>query len=602
MPATVQPYVLRKFKGRNGSAPENIEDNQFQDLINWYTKDGILKRRKGTTRSTGTPHTARITGAAVYLPSGVSYKVMLGLAAGIGWLNGTTITQLPTTLVDAIATSTTKLWIMKQYKNTMYCLRSFLSGVDGLLLRSDGGQVNLSGIAAPSVALTATEGAAGDLAAGDYEIVYTYYNTASGAESNPSPEATITIAASKKINYTGITTTSNPQANARKVYRSLVNQTGEWFHVLTILDNVTTLYTGDNALLEDMGLPAEQTNGIPPEELINFEVHQERLWATDGLLLYFSELGLPESFAGASSLNVKSDDGYLIRGLASFGEILLVLKQNGIYYVAGSDEQSFQVRNMHDKHGCVAKHSVAIGEGFAFWFGGDNFYLTDGNRVNAMGSAEVVDLIADIDSDDYDLMQAEIYPDEGWYVCGIPSGGAITSWLAYNYRSGDWHTMTWDSDVGTPQFLRGLPDSNGKPQVYGSLSASASIGHLFRFFVPGEARDYQEPIACELRTKNYGFNKEDSMKFMKDIQVLISTTTTAEEIVVTLYRDDDASSEDTATVSVYQGKMWKRIPIANPGTPGTFLSLGITYSGSSDFDIEGLGFKIVDLGRQAPVV
>jgi hypothetical protein len=596
MPATVQPYVLRKLRGRNGSAPENIDDGQFQVLQNWYPKAGILKRRPGTSRVSGIAYDKHLTGCAVYLPSGIDYKVLVGLEDGIGELDGDEIAILPSAAPEISASKT--LWTMKQYKNTMYCQRSDI----GSIYRSDGTQINDSGIAAPTAALTATEGAAGNLAAGNYEIVYTYYNTNSGAESNPSPAATVTIAANKKINYSGITTTVNAQTNARKIYRSLVNQSGEWFHVLTILDNISTAYTGDNALLADMGLPAEQTNGLPPTNVDMIEVHQERLWATDGLLVYFSELGLPESFAATSSLNVKSDDGYLIRGLVSFGEILLILKQNGIYYIAGSDEQSFQVRTLHDRHGCVAAHSVAVGEGFAFWFGGDNFYLTDGNRVNAIGSDEVRDIISNISSDDYDIMQADIYMEEGWYICGIPSNGAVTSWLAYNYRTGDWHTMTWDPSLGAPQWIRGIPDINGKPIMYGAHSGSAYKGHLFQEFDTEQAEDFGFDIACTLKTKNYGFNTEDSMKFMKDVQILISSTGVAESMTVTLFRDDDAVAEDTASVSTYSGKMWKRIPVANPGYPGTFLSLKLDYSGDADFNIEGLGFKIVDLGRQAPVI
>lgn len=593
MPATVQPYVLRKFKGRNGGPPENIDDAQFQELQNWYVKDGAVRRRKGTSRLSGIAYASVATGCAAYLPAGTNYKLMIGLTNAIGWLDGNAVVALPTT-TSTIATNATKLWTMKQYKNTMYCLRDDI----GSLYRSDGAEVNDAGITAPSAAPAGTEGAAGALAAGTYELVYTFYNSTSGAESNPSASASVTIAASKKINYTAILASTNPQVNARKVYRSLVGQTGEWFHVFTILDNETTTYTGDNVVLADMGLPAESTNGAPPTSIKTFEIHQERLWTTNGLLLYFSEIGLPESFAGTSSLNVKSDDGYLIKALITFGDILLILKQSGIFYLSGSDEQSFSVKTLHDKHGCVATNSVAVAEGFAFWFGGDNFYLTDGNRVNAIGSTEVVDLIEDISSSDYALMQAEIYQEEGWYMCGIPVSGAITKWVVYNYRSGDWHVNTWGAGVGTPQWIKGVPNSNGKPVLYTALPAK--VGDVFRVFDPDAGDDFGTNIACLLRTKNYGFSKDDSMKFLKDLQVLISSTTPAESITITLYRDDDVAAEDTTSWTTYAGKLWKRIALANPGYPGTFLSVKVEYSGDSDFSILGLGFKIVDLGRQAP--
>ncbi len=595
MPAKVQPYILRKLLGRNGSTKENIKDGEFQKLQNWYAKNGVLKRRKGISAVSSIANASTLTGtAAVFLPGGTGYKVIVGLSDGIGALSGQEVGDIATSLT--ITDNTSALWQLKQYKSSMYCLREDI----GSLYRSDGNIMAATGISAPTAALTAAEGAAGALAAGAYEIVYTFYNSTTGAESNPSPAATVTIAASKKINYSVIGTSTNGQVNARKIYRSLVGQTDEWFHVVTILDNNTTTYTGDNVELADMGLPAENTNGLPPDGDF-FEIHQERLWLTDQVLLYFSEVGLPESFAATSSLNVRSDDGYLIKGLKSFGEVLLVFKQNATYYLAGSDEQSFSLRTLHDKSGCVASHSLAVAEGFCFWFGGDNFYLTDGNRVNAIGNPEVTDLIQGIAAADYDIMQADVYGKDGWYICGIPSGGVITSWVAYNYRTGEWHTMTFDSTLGTPQWIQTLPTSSGEPVLYCNLSASAQKGLLREILDPDATSDLGKNIACSLLTKNYGFEKEDSMKFLKDLQVLVSSTSVAENVTFTLYRDDDATSEATESITTYGGKTWKRVPLSNNGTPGVFMAVGIDYSGDADFDIAGLAFKIVDLGRQVPL-
>lgn len=595
MPAKVQPYILRKLLGRNGSTKENIKDGEFQALQNWYAKNGVLKRRLGISAVSTLANPVALTGgAAVFLPGGTGYKIIVGKTNGLARLTNVEMESIPTAL--SIPTETSAIWQLKQYKSSMYALREDIEA----LYRTDGDILAATGIAAPTAALTAVEGAAGALAAGAYEIVYTYHNTATGAESNPSPIATVTIAASKKINYSAIGVSSNGQVNARKIYRSLVGQKGEWFHVLTILDNATTAYTGDNVELADMGLPAENVNGLPPSGKF-FEIHQERLWMTDEILLYFSEVGLPESFAGTSSLNVRSDDGYLIKGLKSFGEVLLVFKQNATYYLAGSDEQSFALRTLHDRSGCVAPHSIAVAEGFCFWFGGDNFYLTDGNRVNAIGNPEISDLIANISSNDYDIMQADVYGKEGWYICGIPSNGSIASWVAYNYRTGEFHTMTFAAAVGTPQWITTIPSTAGEPRLYCNLSAAAQRGQLRRIFDPAASDDLGNNIACSLLTKNYGFEKEDSMKFLKDLQVLVSTTGVAEDVSFTLYRDDDASSEATQSITTYGGKVWKRVPLSNNGTPGVFMAVGIDYTGDADFDISGLAFKIVDLDRQVPL-
>ena len=597
MPATVQPYVLRGLKGRSGTNPENLDDKEFQVLQNFYAKDGVHQRRKGVSRVSGLPYSGKLTGASVYLPSGTNYKLILAAEDAICSLQSSEVKALATT--TAAITSSTKLWFMQQYKNAMYLLRDDI----GSMYRCDGSSVNDTGIAAPTVAPTLAQGAAGNLAAGDYEAVFTYYNTETGAESNPSPvSSAVTLAADKTIDWSAVSVSSNPQVNARKLYRSLKDQQGEYFHVLTILDNSTTSTSGENILLEDMGLPVEVSNGIPPSGMKMLAVHQERMWLSDGSLVYFSEFGLPESFKSSSSLNVQSDDGYSIQGLVSFGEILLILKQNGIYFLSGSDEQSFSIRTLHDRHGCVSPHSVAVAENFAFWFGGDNFYLSDGNKVAAIGSLEVQDIVEQISSADYGLIKGTVFPEEGWYLVGIPSSGVITSWLGYNYRTGDWHTMTFDAGMGTPTFMQLVPDEYGKPVIYAPFSASAQEGHIFRFMDPDAEDDFGYDIACILHSKNYGFGKEDSMKFMKDVEFLMSTTFAAENVTFTLYSDDTVAAFSTQTINTYGKKMWKRVPLANNGAPGNFLSLKIEYSGNSDFSIMGLGFKIVDLNRQVPIL
>ena len=80
----------------------------------------------------------------------------------------------------------------------------------------------------------------------------------------------------------------------------------------------------------------------------------------------------------------------------------------------------------------------------------------------------------------------------------------------------------------------------------------------------------------------------------------MSTTGAAEDITVELWRDDESAREKTLSVNTFGKKLWKRIPIANNDVPGNFLSLRCIYSGDADFTIMGLGFKIVDLGRQVP--
>ena len=593
MPATVKPFILRGFNGRNGASPENIKETQFQTLQNWYTKNNVLVPRAGMAPLTNIAYGGeKITGLFFYSPSYSSYKLIAACADSIAVKDGSTFSALPSTSGTTITDADT-LWVAKQYKNTLYLVRPDL----GVVMRCDGTTVGDVGIAAPGTAATGAEGAAGALEAGDYEFVVTFYNTVTGAESDPSPVGTVTVGASKSIDYSAIPVSTNPQVNARKIYRSLIDQAGEWFHVATISDNVTTTYSSEDLELDEMGFPAEAVHGIPPTGIKNLTTHQERMWYHDGRFLYYSEIGLPESVRATSSLDINADDGYLMTGLISFGETLLVMKQNAIYYVSGSDEQSFIKRVLHDKHGCASAASVAISENLCFWFGGDNFYISDGAKVEAIGTEEVQDIVSSISASDYGLVTGETNPEEGWYMVSIPSSGAVSYWLVYCYRTGDWFTFSFQSSK-TPTFISRVPDENGNTVLYCALENDDGLVYTFLSGVD----DAGTSIVYTLKSKNYGFGTEDTMKFMKDIQLLINTTGVAEDITVSLYADDSLVAKDTASFNTFGNKMWKRIPLANNGDLGTFMSLGVTYTGDSNFFIMGLGFKIVDTGRQVPVL
>jgi hypothetical protein len=495
-------------------------------------------------------------------------------------------------------TTSTRPVCFKQYKDVLYAARVGM----GTLHRTDGNSVATAGIAAPSSAATLAQGAAGALGAGDYIGVYTYYNTASGAESNYSPVSnTLTLGASKKINWTGITASGNGQCNARRLYRTLVGQQGEYFYVDQIGDNVTTTYTGDNVLEEDQGGVAGVKNGVPPGTCLYLEIFQERAWVTDGTDLYYSELGLPESYGTSNYIPVTPDDGHDISGIKAFSERLLIGKTNAVHYLTGTDEMSFELRVLTDKHGVAAHHSMVTSEGLCFWFGGDNFYMTDGNSVRSIGDVQVRDLVDDIPAASYDLVVGGVDARKGFVYFGIPYGSGITyinRILAYSYQTGDWSVQPYDSSIGAPQYFGDFTDENGKAIIY--VPTYNSTGHVYQFDEGGD--DYGNDIACALRTKSYGFGDEDTMKFMKEIQVMISTTGEAEDIVANLYVDDDLAATDTFTLNTYGGYLWKRINLANNGKLGNYMDLELTYSGNADFKIAGLGFKLVDTARQAPVL
>jgi hypothetical protein len=433
--AKVEPYKLRGFKGVNkGVQPQNIHDSEFQDLENFYPFEGVLQRRSGLERISQTPHSEKLNSLFAYKVSAGTWTLIAGTETRIAKMNsGSAMVSISSANTY---TSSEDPFAFVQYKDIVYAARS---GVDALQ-RTDGLVVMDAGIPAPSVAPAMADGAAGAIIAGAYYGVYTFYNSDTGAESNPSPaSAVLNAAGSKKIDWTAVAASSNGQVNARRLYRTLVGQSGEYYLVATITDNFTTTAT-ENVIQADMGIIASYDNGTPPADPSLVEIFQERAWVTDGVDVYFSELGLPESYGDFSIVTVTPDDGHKITGLKAFGERLLIGKTNGVHFLTGTDEQSFEIRVLTDRHGVFSHHSMQVAEGHVYWFGGDNFYQSDGSQVRSIGDVQIRSLVDGIDAGDYDKITAAVDATNSWYIAKIVSGGSDYL-VVYNYKSQEWTTF-----------------------------------------------------------------------------------------------------------------------------------------------------------------
>lgn len=594
-------FLLSDLGGglNQGVDPTDIKDTEFQALRNFYPWQKRLIKRKGYSAVSG-PNTGNrfhedTTGGFAYKTNVGTWTPIVGGQTTIGKLNGSSLETIPH--VDGTTfTSSDEPWSFSQYKDIIYATRKDVTD----LIRCDGATIGSAGIAAPSTAPTISQGGAGNLDAGDYIAVVTFYNSTTGAESDPSDvSATLTLGASKEINWTNIPVSTNPQVDSRRLYRTLVDQQGVYYLVDEISDNFTTTYT-DNVIETALGVDASFDNGLPPTGLYYNATWQERLWATDETDLFYSELTLPESFSAFSFLQISPDDGHKIKGILPFGDKLIVGKTNKTYIVSGVDR--FEVQSLSNAHGVFSHHSMKATEGSAYWFGGDNFYRSDGNAVKGIGDVKVRDLVDGIDLTYASRMVAAIDSKRGWYMCLVPSnGGSVPDkMVVYNYRDDSWTIMDWsmaDLDDGSPSWIADFFDATGAALVYSNMQGGDE-DRLFQLFdgLSDDGRD----ITAEFTTKSFGYDKEDIVKFMKDISV--QATIADQDAVVTLLKDDNVVSDLGAkTYSLSGGNLWKRVPLANNGDPAVSMALKFAVTGKKDIEVLGITFKIVDLERTVPI-
>ncbi len=569
-----------------GRAPSKIGINEYTELENFYQFGGKLRRRGGMPRITINPFDERITGMKSYRPEteppGGVDMIIAGLTRfGILVDNGTVL--IPNQTGFVIPTSDRR-WSLIQFKDIMYGLRE---GVG--LVRTDGTVVGMAGIDAPTAAATIADGAAGSIPAASFKAVYTYYNSNNGMESNPSPVSnTLVHAGSTKINWTGITISSNPQVTSRRIYRTLPDQSGEYFLVAEIANNTDTTYTGDDVLAQDLDVAVSQVNGTPPAGLRFGVAWKERCFASDGRDLFHSEDGLFEAFDPDAIIPFFPDDGHDMSALHAFGDRLVVGKTNGIHYLVGSDPETFQPLTLSDRHGCASHHSMQSAEGTLLWLGFDNVYRSDGNNVTGIASVKLKTIIESLDAEAARDAVGTIFPELGWYVLVIPGFAQ----LIYNYRTDVWASCPTAADIQT---MGDFFD----PDLVQEIFVADDAGHVYRFNDIAYGLDDSDDtlgisINATATTRSIGAEATTS-HFVEHCGIL--TEQVAESITLEVLSEGTVLK--SRTVSLDYAPRWKSYNLSTRHAAKSQTQLRLTYEGETAIEIEGLALDVQAINRPA---
>lgn len=566
-----------------GQPPQTIQDREWVTLKNMYPFATKLRRRGGLRRLNDAAYVERITGVLAFRPTTTAVQTLLGTETAIAELSGNSIMALPPLTGFAISASN-KPWTAFEYKNVAYWLRE----ASNALVRSDGTYYGPAGIAEPATAPTLAAGAAGDIPAADFIGVYTYYNPTTGVESNPSPASAVyTHAGSAKINWSGITVSSNSQVGARRLYRTLPNQTGEYYFVAQIDNNFDTTFTGDNVLVQDLGESVSFMNGEPPTGLHFGTVWEERLFVSDKVYVFHSELGRVENFDSDSVISVFPDDGHEIRAIYAYGDRLIIGKTNKVHYLVGSGPGSFALLTLSDRHGCASHHSMQSAEGQLFWLGLDNFYRSDGNSVIGLASVKLQNIIASFDPDVLEYATATVFPDRNWYVCVIP--GVAT--VIYNYKTDAWAEFTHEAA------LQGVFDHFTDDFIQ-DLYAVDDAGYVYRF--ADETYRYDDdgattglPITCTLVSKPQEAGNPASYAVMN--RVYLAAMQYSEEITLSWLHESTVLN--SRTVSLDYAERWKTYALSTRQGAKADTRLKIVYAGATLIELEGWAVDGDSIGR-----
>lgn len=578
-PENLFPIQLLDYSGgvNQGLPSTHIGRNEQVDILNFYPWGLKLKKRPGRTKVTQTAGST-VTGLFSYKDDTAGWVLIAGQPTGLAKKDGSGLTALPINDGGSYTSSTAAMWRFRQYKNVGYAVRKST----GAMKRFKSDFMMDAGISAPTAAPTIVDGGAGALTTGNYFAVYTCYNSETDVESNPSPASTVlALGASKLIDWSGISTCLDGQVNARRLYRTLVNQQGQYFFVAQINDNTTTTFADDNVITADMGRSVSFRNDEPPALAHLLEIWKERMWLSDGTDVFFSEAGLMESFYALAVISVYPDDGHEIRALHAWGDRLVIGKTNAIHYIVGSDSTDFSLQTLSDRHGVIAPDSVKSAEGLLFWFEGENFYRAAGNSVVSISDTKVRTFIDNIAATEKSQVVAGIYPRLGLYVAAIPqgtAGGGNEKLLVYNYRSDSWTAFDYPSSTA-PKVIGDFYDENFNQLLYAGFGSDGLIYDI----VSGTSDD-GAAIQGSFRTKDFMALGRGLGLIRVGLLSDRSTGTTS----LKLYLDGSDTAFKTRSISLDTGSMWRWFAHGNSQNIAPTLGVQFTHSGTDDFEFSGM--------------
>lgn len=306
---------------------------------------------------------------------------------------------------------------------------------------------------------------------GDYEIALTSYNSATGHESSRTEESgPVSPLASEqlKIDWTD---PSDPQITHVRVYLRKPSISTGFYRVGEVAIGTETLTIdvddGDyNALI--LLAPDREENNRPPSGIRFVAVHKNRLFAADHQRVYFSKVGLPESFDPDFFETPNPDDGQKITGLWAEHDVLLIFKQNDVYMLVGDSPSTWEIRLLAKDLGTNAQRSVVSLDGATFWWSerGPVRWTGPGapvQQIAALWLREVIDpQVVNLGALDRVVTLADAPRHRVIFM--VPPTGVTTATIGFPFNTslGRWEGMWTTFDVASSATIE---DTTGVPWV-----------------------------------------------------------------------------------------------------------------------------------------
>jgi len=239
-----------------------------------------------------------------------------------------------------------------------------------------------AGIIAPAAAVTPTEGTAG-LLNGDYYYYWTYYNSVTEEESDPSPISAKITVVDKKIVLSDFVASTDPQVDKIRIYRNTSGVSDQYFFVAE-KDNDINDYE-DNVADDAIGETEVSFRNAPPPAASILLWHRNRMFYAVGSTLWWSEPFKPGSVHATNYQIIEKGDGGTILALAVSLNDIIVFKSTGTF--------CFDINNPADYIRLAYQFALVAPMSVASWGDDVIFLSSEGLKVVTNAGTKIQDIL-----------------------------------------------------------------------------------------------------------------------------------------------------------------------------------------------------------------
>lgn len=355
---------------------------------------------------------------------------------------------------------------------TLNSIFYFASGVNANKKILSNLSVQNVGIAAPTVAPVAAAGTPGPLT-GDYSWKYTFKNSVTGVESNPSPVSnTITLGAVYAA-LSSLNNSSDTQVDRKVIYRTTNGGDGLWFRVAEI-DAALTTYI-DGAADGDLAELVLEDSGVPPQssliELYNGMIVYAGQASPNRNRVSVSGVLRPESVDPDNDQDLSPDEDDFITGMKVFGSTIAVYKRRALFIGNGTSPDAINFTRTRVKEGSLGGRGIIEHNSSHFYLSERGPFAYSGLREDFIGRSIQhyyktldVSLLANASGVKYTPLNQLI-----WNV-GVVGDPDATVWLCFNTETKEWTTREFGSSTLSTYF-----DALGRTRLW----LGGSNGYLY---------------------------------------------------------------------------------------------------------------------------